>query len=144
MNRLPFLLLAALPVCGAENAALSGLAQGGPSLTVSFIRMLGALALVVALFFGAAWLFRNGLRFQPAGLAQRKLQILESRALGPRQAVHVIGYENQRLLVGASPNGITLLSALPDRPETGEKDQNPRIVPVSFGEALMQALGRKS
>lgn len=144
MIRLPLVLLTAIPCFAAEaGAAVGGLNSSGPSLTVSFIRMLGALGLVVALFFGAAWLFKNGFRLQNASPAQRKLQVLESRSLGARQAVFVVGYENQRMLIGSTPNGLTLLSHLPERSAAEAQEQGERIVSVSFGKALLQALGRK-
>ena len=105
-------------------------------------RMIGSLAIVIALFFGGAWLFRNMHRFkQPGG--HRKLQVLEGRSVGPRQALYVVAYEQQRLLVGATPQGMTLLTHLPDAAPEPEGEQRERIVSVSFGEALMQALGRK-
>jgi flagellar protein FliO/FliZ len=144
MKRLLLMLLAVLPACAAESGpALTALNGSGPSLTVSFIRMLGALGFVVALFFGAAWLFKNGFRFQNAAPAQRRLQVLESRSLGARQAVFVVGYENQRMLIGSTPNGLTLLSHLPERGPAEAPAAGERIVSVSFGEALLQALGRK-
>lgn len=147
MSRLLLIAFTVLPwgaVGAAESANLGSLAANGTSVTLSFVRMLGALALVVALFFGAAWVFKNGFRFQSIAPAQRKLQVLESRSLGPRQAVFVVGYENQRLLIGSTPNGLALLTHLPERTAEEEKEQSERIVPVTFGEALLQALGRKS
>jgi flagellar protein FliO/FliZ len=102
--------------------------------------MLGSLALVIALFFAGVWVFRNMHRLNTRRGVQRKLQVLEGKSLGPRQAVYLVAYEQQRLLLGATPQGITLLTHLPEGPVEPESE---RIVPVSFGEALMQALGRK-
>lgn len=106
----------------------------------ALIRMMGALVLVLTLFFAAAWMFRNGHKFKSARGAQRKLQVIEAKSLGPKQAIYVIGYEQQRLLIGATQQGLTLLSHLPEGQETPA--ENP-LIQVSFGEALMQALGRK-
>jgi flagellar biosynthetic protein FliO len=102
--------------------------------------MIGSLAFVIALFFAGVWAFRNFHRLKPAGSAPRKLQVLEGKTLGPRQAVYVVAYEQQRLLIGATAQGITLLTHLPEGPAETHTD---RVVPVSFGEALLQALGRK-
>jgi len=66
--------------------------------------------------------------------------VLEAKSLGARQAIYVVGYEQQRLLIGATPQGLTLLTHLP---EGTVQSETPTVVPVSFGEALMQALGRK-
>ena len=114
-----------------------------PSMGAAVFRMVGSLALVIALFFGAAWIFRNMHRFKAPGANQRKLQVLEGKSLGPRQAVYVVAYEQQRLLIGASAQGLTLLTHLPEGEPQPLSQSTERILPVSFGEALMQALGRK-
>ncbi len=117
----------------AGNAAM-------PSMGVAIFRMVGSLAIVIALFFVGAWLFRNMHRFKNKGMNERKLQVLEGKSIGPRQAIYVVAYEEQRLLIGSTAQGITLLTHLP---EGAPQPAGERIVPVSFGEALMQALGRK-
>ena len=111
-----------------------------PSMGVAIFRMVGSLAIVIALFFVGAWLFRNMHRFKNNGANQRKLQVLEGKSIGPRQAIYVVAYEEQRLLIGSTAQGLTLLTHLP---EGAPQPAGERIVPVSFGEALMQALGRK-
>ena len=111
-----------------------------PSIGVAIFRMVGSLAIVIALFFVGAWLFRNMHRFKGKGMNERKLQVLEGKSIGPRQAIYVVAYEEQRLLIGSTAQGITLLTHLP---EGTPQPAGERIVPVSFGEALMQALGRK-
>ena len=111
-----------------------------PSMGVAVFRMVGSLALVIGLFFAGAWFFRNMHRFKAGTANHRKLHVLEGKSLGPRQALYVIAYEEQRLLIGASAQGLTLLTHLPE----GEaQPAGERVVPVPFGEALMQALGRK-
>ena len=122
----------------ADQPALKPVDSG--SFAVALFRMLGSLALVVALFFAGVWVFRNLHRFRSQAGPQRKLQVLEARSLGGRQAIYVVGFEQQRLLIGSTPQGLTLLTHLPDGTPQPEGD---RIVPVSFGEALIQALTRK-
>jgi flagellar protein FliO/FliZ len=135
---LSFFAFAIAPVLGAEAAPLQPLSSA--SFGVALFRMIGSLAIVVALFFAGAWVFRNMHRFRAQAGPQRKLQILEARSLGARQAIYVVGFEQQRLLIGSTAQGLTLLTHLPDGVVQPEAE---RIVPVSFGEALMQALGRK-
>ena len=108
---------------------------------VAVFRMIGSLAFVVALFFAGAWLFRNMHRFRQTGSPLRKLQVLEAKSLGARQAIYVVAFEQQRLLIGSTAQGLTLLTHLPDG--TAQTEAERSIVPVSFGEALLQALGRK-
>jgi flagellar biogenesis protein FliO len=134
-----FLLLACVTASAALGADAPTL-QSGPSAGAALVRMIGSLAFVVALFFGGAWLFRNMHRFRVQNGPQRKLHVLEARSLGARQALYVVGFDQQRFLVGAGPQGLTLLTHLPD----GDAQSEPqRIVSVPFGDALLQALGRK-
>lgn len=142
------LVLAGLMLCTAAAQTAAGtnslpvLSSSGSSAAVSVFRVFGALCLVFALFFGAAWLYRNWSRLAPGRGGQRKLHLVEARSLGGRQSVLVIAYDKQRFLIGSTPQGMTLLSHLP---ESGEADlpANGSIVPVPFTDALMQALGRK-
>lgn len=135
--KLLFLLLTLVVTLGEDKAAGTAAV---PSMGTAVFRMVGSLAVVIALFFAGAWIFRNMHRFRSAGATPRKLQVLEGKSLGPRQAVYVVAYEQQRMLIGASAQGLTLLTLLPEGVSQPETE---RIVPVSFGEALMQALGRK-
>jgi flagellar biogenesis protein FliO len=65
--------------------------------------------------------------------------VLEVKSLGQRQAIYVVGYEQQRLLLASSPAGVTLLSHLP---EAGDEQSAP-VTRLSFAEAFQQVLARK-
>ena len=132
-----------LPAEAASSTnSLPEIAASGSSAAAAVFRMLGALCLVLALFFGGAWVFRNWARLDPRrGGPQRKLHVLEARSLGARQSLVVVAYDKQRFLVGSTPQGLTLLSALPDTEEVA--GETPAFVPLPFPDALMQALGRK-
>lgn len=142
-QRILKLLLLAFTLVVAMGAEKTSPVAEMPSMGAAVFRMIGSLALVIALFFAAAWIFRNMHRFKAAGANQRKLQVLEGKSLGPRQAVYVVAYEQQRLLIGASAQGLTLLTHLPEGEPQAQPQGTERILPVSFGEALLQALGRK-
>jgi flagellar biogenesis protein FliO len=106
----------------------------------SMIRVVGALFLVIGVFLGGVWLFRNWQRLNvQRGLAP-KLNILEMRSLGTRQAIYVVGYEQERFLVAASPAGVNLLSHLPAAPEGEGSVGNKAAALPSFAEALKQVL----
>jgi len=125
-----------------------------PDATGSIARIFASLAFVLALFFGGVWLFRNWQRLSQSHRRTR-LNILEARPLGPRQALYVIGYNHQRFLVGASQAGISLISPLPsgDLPDPGPGSTpgpSPLASPLThapsvtpFAETLQQLLGRK-
>jgi len=78
------------------------------------LRVFGALALIIGLFLAGVWLFRNWQRLSLQRGGRPKLNILETRPLGGRQALYVVGYEQARFLIGASPAGLSLLSHLPE------------------------------
>jgi flagellar protein FliO/FliZ len=124
--------------CAADPVTLKPVAA--PSATASLFRMFGSLLFVVAIFFAGAWLFRNMHRLRGQAGPARKLQVLEARSLGVRQSIYVVGFEQQRMLIGSTPQGLTLLTHLPDGAPQPEGE---RIVSAPFGEALLQALVRK-
>ncbi len=112
-----------------------------PSAASSLLRVLGAFALVIAVFFGGVWLFRNWQRMTIAKGHTPKLNILETKSLGQRHAIYVIGYEQQRLLIAASPAGVTMLTTLPSAAaDAAEEVPAPK---TNFTDALRQALQRK-
>src|SRR5215472_7833393 len=82
----------------SNSLGSSTLPDTGPSL----LRVLGALALVLGLFLGGAWLVRNG-RFSAFGQARaHRLNVLETRSLGGRQALFVVAYGQERFLIGST------------------------------------------
>jgi flagellar biogenesis protein FliO len=109
-----------------------------PDVSGSVARVFGALALVLALFFGGVWLFKNWQRFSRFKGRPARLGVLETRALDNRHTLYVIGYQRQRMLVGTSPTGITLISELPDE-EAAEAGS-----PPDFATALGRAVERPS
>jgi flagellar biogenesis protein FliO len=114
-----------------------------PDAGVSFIRVIGALALVIGLFLGGAWFFKNWQRLAVQRGRAPKLNILETRSLGGRQAIFVVGYNQERFLISSSPTGVNLLSHLPTATE-GEPDATAKNSPApSFAQALTQVLKGK-
>ena len=116
--------------------------SSSPDLAASVLRMGGALALVVALFLGGVWLFKNWQRFGLRRGAVPKLNVLEVKSLGQRQAIYVVGYEQQRLLLASSPAGIVLVSHLPEA--AAVEETAPAVTTrMSFAEAFQHVLARK-
>lgn len=110
-----------------------------PDVTFPLLRIVGALVFVLALFAAGAWFVRrwNGLAGPGAGRPAR-LRLLEVRSLGQRQALFVVAYDRQRLLVAASPAGIALLDRLPEATEAEIATLSEP--PPSFAEALRRVL----
>lgn len=116
--------------------------SSAPDMAASALRMGGALVLVVALFLGGVWLFKNWQRFGLRRGALPKLNVLEVKSLGQRQAIYVVGYEQQRFLLASSPAGITLVSHLPEA-AAEEAQTAPLATRLSFAEAFQHVLARK-
>lgn len=93
----------------------------------------------LAIVVGALVLLRVGLQVAGVGRRaprRRSLRVVDTCALGPRRRVHVIEAEGQRLLVGVSERGLSLLHVLgaaesPEADEapveTTETDATPRL-----------------
>jgi flagellar biogenesis protein FliO len=119
---------------------LPALSSGLPDMGASLLRLAGAMALVIALFLAGVWLVKNWQRLASRGGAAPKLSVLEVKSLGQRQALYVVGYEQQRLLIASSATGLTLLSHLPAADEPP-----PEAAPkMSFAEAFHHVLAGKS
>jgi flagellar biogenesis protein FliO len=143
----PFWWLAALLLtawtCSAETTNTLSYHLSSPSLPdagPSLLRVLGALALVIGLFLGGAWFFRNGRQLAFRHGRAPRLNVLESRSLGGRHALYVVAYDQERFLLGSTPAGISLLSQLPSAPESESESQGQPAPGLSFAQSLAQVL----
>lgn len=106
----------------------------------SALRVVGALAMVTALLLGGVWLLRNWQRFGARNAPGSHLNVLEVRHIGQRHALYVVSYGPERLLLSASPAGVSLLCHLPS--VTGTVVPMQTTTPLDFPGALAKALGR--
>ena len=92
-------------------------------LTLQALKTFGALAVVIAVLFGAAFaLKRWGHRF--AGSSEKALiHVLERRYLGPKHSLLLVRVAEETMLLGLSPQGLSFLASVgtesapfPDRP----------------------------
>jgi flagellar biogenesis protein FliO len=130
-------------VCHAEgtNAIALTPVTALPDASFSILRVFGSLVLVVALFLGGVWLFRNWQRVAIRQGRAPRLNVLESRSIGGRHSLMVVGYEQQRFLIASSPAGVQMLSSLPEAQPVGspESESTP-----SFAQAFQKVLAAKS
>jgi flagellar biogenesis protein FliO len=137
----PRLFAAAHSVTNAPTVSLAL-----PDVGFSLVRILGALVLVLSLFLGGVWAFKNWQRLA-VQKGPAKLRIMEVRPLGNRQALYLVRCDQQRLLLAASPAGIHLLTHLPESvgPDTEEPERTEgQAAPVTFLQTLHRALLTKS
>lgn len=112
-------------------AAPDPLASGG--LLVDVILKLG---LVIALIYGSLYALRRwpggALGARPA----RRLAVLETSRLSPRQAIHLLRVGERTLLVGATDQAVTLLADLEPDPLPAVE---PQPAPAPFVDLLRAA-----
>jgi flagellar biogenesis protein FliO len=111
-----------------------------PDAGASIFRVCGAFFVVVAIFLGGVWLFRNWRRLSAQKSGGAKLNLIEVRSLGQRQAIYVVGYEQQRMLLASSPAGVTLLAHLPS---VAEVEKAVSATNFSFSEVLKHVLSQR-
>ena len=136
-----FFILTSAPAETTNAVMVPLTAPALPAAGVSFLRVLGALALVIGIFLGGVWLYRNWQRLAIQRGRVPKLNVLETRSLGGRQALYVVGYEQERFLISSSPAGVNLLSHLPQ--VSGEEPAVNGSSSPSFAQALAQVLKGK-
>lgn len=85
------------------------------SLIVSFLKMLFALAVVLALMIGSAYLLKRIISHNPAGIDNGSaINVLMTRYLGPKHSIMMVEVLGQMLVVGVSSGQMTLLTQIND------------------------------
>ena len=116
------------------------------SLIEVMIRIVGALMIVMAILLGGAWWFRKSRLFGLVPSQSSHLNVIETRSLGSRHALHVVEYGSKRFLIADSPAGTNFLTDLEKLEEeaTEELDEAvEKISPGSFAGKLKTLLERK-
>ena len=109
-------LIAVVVVAGVVliwNSPSGGL-PGSGSREADLLKDIGVkLAGVVALIYGFAWLLRRLSAGRPnAAAGWPRLELLDTLALGPQRAVHLIRAGGRTFIVGATPSQLTRLGEL--------------------------------
>ncbi|MHC8342951.1 flagellar biosynthetic protein FliO [Pseudomonas sp. RT6P73] len=133
---LPFSVLAAEPVATAATAAAAPAASSG--VAGQLTQLVFGLLLVLGLIFFLAWLLRRVQQAGPAGKGQ-VIELIGSRALGPRDRLMLVQVGNEQILLGLSPGTITALHVLKEPievPTTTEK------ATPEFAQHLLKILGK--
>ena len=129
-----FSVLAAEPVATATTAAAPAVSSGvGGQLT----QLVFGLLLVLGLIFLLAWLLRRVQQAGPAGKGQ-VIEIVGSRALGPRDRLMLVQVGNEQILLGLSPGSITALHVLKE-PVQVPSSEKPT---PEFAQRLLEMLGK--
>ncbi|QBZ88664.1 flagellar biosynthetic protein FliO [Pseudomonas viciae] len=129
---LPFNVLAAEPVATAATASAASSGVAG-----QLAQLVLGLLLVLGLIFFLAWLLRRVQQAGPAGKGQ-VIDIIGSRALGPRDRLMLVQVGNEQILLGLSPGTITALHVLKEPVPVPSAEQ----ATPEFAQRLMELLGK--
>ncbi|MHB2137845.1 flagellar biosynthetic protein FliO [Pseudomonas monsensis] len=132
---LPLSVLAAEPAAAPAAAAAPAVNSG---VAGQLTQLVFGLLLVLGLIFFLAWLLRRVQQAGPAGKGQ-VIELIGSRALGPRDRLMLVQVGNEQILLGLSPGTITALHVLKEPvpvPATSEK------ATPEFAQHLLKMLGK--
>jgi flagellar protein FliO/FliZ len=125
----------AAPAAGAVTVPPVGALTSG--IGGQLAQLVFGLLLVVGLIFVLAWLMRRVQRAGPGG--NQVIELVGSRALGPRDRLVLVQVGNEQVLLGVSPGSITALHVM-NEPVQVPETQN---ATPEFARRLMEALGNK-
>lgn len=105
------------------------------------LRMVISLVFIVFLILAGAWMMRRA-GWLRAGAGQA-LKVIGSQSLGARSSIAIVQVEDARLILGVTPQQITLLHTMPAGDIEPVDAQTPKTSsPAGFGQALRNALAR--
>nr|WP_189684282.1 flagellar biosynthetic protein FliO [Pseudomonas sp. SWRI81] len=137
MLALPLSVLAAEPsATAAAPVAAAPMVNSG--VAGQLTQLVFGLLLVVGLIFFLAWLLRRVQQAGPAGKGQ-VIELIGSRALGPRDRLLLVQVGNEQILLGLSPGTITALHVLKEPVEV--PDNSEKATP-EFAQQLLKILGK--
>ena len=135
--------LAALAVLLASNACLAAATPAATpatppgSLGGQLAQMVFGLLLVVGLIFFLAWMLR---RLQSTAVkGGQVIEIVGSRAIGPRDRLLLVQVGKEQILIGHTPGSIEALHVLAEPVEVPE---NARQATPEFAQRLMELMGK--
>jgi flagellar biosynthetic protein FliO len=87
----------------------------------AFVKMMAVLLLIVS----SSVVFRRWLQPGPNGKTTRQMRLLETIRLSPKQALHLVLIGDQKLLIGATDQNVSLIAPIEDSliPITTEESQ---------------------
>ena len=128
---LPSAVMAAEPVAAVAAPAV------GSGVAGQLTQLVLGLLLVLGLIFFLAWLLRRVQQAGPAGKGQ-VIELIGSRALGPRDRLVLVQVGNEQVLLGLTPGTITALHVLKEPVQVPSTEQ----ATPEFAQRLMELLGK--
>ncbi|PWB33604.1 flagellar biosynthetic protein FliO [Pseudomonas sp. SDI] len=121
----------------APAAATATAAASSTSVTGQLTQLVLGLLLVLGLIFFLAWLLRRVQNATPGG--RQAIEILGTRALGPRDRLLLVQVGKEQILIGHTPGNLTALHVMN---EPVEVSTPARQAQPEFAQRLMELLGK--
>jgi flagellar protein FliO/FliZ len=134
MLALPLSAMAAEPVVQAAAPQVSSALSSG--MGGQLTQLVLGLLLVIGLIFALAWLLRRVQSVSPGN--GQLIEVLGSRALGPRDRLMLVQVGNEQILLGITPGRITPLHVLKEPLQVPATSQ----ATSEFAQRLMELLGK--
>ena len=128
---------------GMEPPVFTG--GDSPSMSTMLLQMLGSMAVIVVLIFGAAWLYRRLQQPRRAGEGDgRLIHVIGSTFIGPKKSICLVTVAGKVLVLGVTEAGMSTLASMnPDESEDVLTRMTPKAgAPAAFGSVLNKVLGK--
>lgn len=106
---------------GSGQAEVSAAGSPLPDTTQLAFDAVAKMGLVLALFFLGAYAWRSWRKFLP-NQPERQVTVVETTRLSQRQALHLVRVGEQLLLIGATDQGLSLLTEIEETPAARPAD----------------------
>ncbi|UTY58282.1 flagellar biosynthetic protein FliO [Massilia sp. erpn] len=129
-------------LAGARPAQNAGLAPSGPSAAGSLLQTTLALAVVLGLLVGLAWLLK---RFGPRSIASgNTVKLVGALSVGARERILVVEVGEQWIVVGASPGRMNALATMPRQEGVADALPQQNLPGANFAEWFKQTIDKRN
>lgn len=98
----------------------------------AFVKLMAVLLLIV----GSSVIFRRWLQPGLNGKTARQLRLLETIRLSPKQALHLIVIGDQKLLIGATDQNVSLIAPIDDNLVPAPSEESQSQPELDFGSMI--------
>ncbi len=112
--------------------------------TTDWLSFAASFGIVLALLGALLYVLKRMQNGSLLGLPQRRIRILESASLGPRQKLVLLRVKDQDLLIGVSVQQISTLASFPLTDEEVVAESMPAAAPADGGNSLTPLARRLS
>ncbi len=117
---------------GGANTSTDPLGSTPLYFASAFFKLLIVLLLIV----GSSMIFRRWQQTGPSGKSIRQMRVLETVRLSPKQALHLVVIGDQKLLIGATDQSVSLISSIEYSINSVPTEEAPAQPGLDFGSLL--------